>query len=250
MERDIQSLIKKKITIVTGAGRGIGYSIAKNYLDEGHYVYFIVHKLEQKKKILDNISKNNNYEIFYGDLTKKKFLKNLEKKIKYCNNLINNAASTNKKFFCDVTEKDYDILTNINLKSAFFLSQIFVKKMIKNKIKGNIINISSQLGHIGAYNRTAYCITKFGIEGFTKSLSLDLSKHGIRVNSISPTKTLTHGNEITSKSKRLKIIKNKIPLKKFTTSEEIAQMTYYITENIKNMTGCNIKIDGGWTAGY
>lgn len=240
----------KKITVVTGAGRGIGYSIAKNYLSHGHYVYFIVHKIEQKKKILSEIKKKNNYEIFCGDLTNNKFIKNLEIKIKYCNNLINNAASTNKKFFCDVTKKDFETLTNINLKSPFFLSQIFIKKMIKNNIKGNIINISSQLGHIGAYNRTAYCITKFGIEGLTKSLALDMSKYGIRVNSISPTKTLTNISEISSKSKRLKLIKNKIPLRKFTKPEEIAKMAFFITENIKNITGCDIKIDGGWTAGY
>ena len=68
--------------------------------------------------------------------------------------------------------------------------------MIKNRIKGSVINLSSQLGHVGAYNRTAYCSSKFAIEGFTKSAAMDLSKYGIKVNSIAPTKTIVNKDEI------------------------------------------------------
>ena len=241
--------MKKKITLVTGAGRGIGEETAIKFLENGHFVYFIIHKKSQKASLKKRISKYKNFKIFDGDLTKKTFLNKLSSEIDYCDNLINNAASTNKKEFTKVSEIDFENLVKINLKSVFFMSQIFAKKMIKKKISGNIVNLSSQLGHIGAYNRSIYCLTKFGIEGLTKSSALDLAKHNIKVNSVSPTKTITHKNEEKFQRKRLNLIKKKIPINKFPTPREIADIIYFLCENSKTITGSTIKIDGGWTAG-
>jgi NAD(P)-dependent dehydrogenase (short-subunit alcohol dehydrogenase family) len=122
--------------------------------------------------------------------------------------------------------------------------------MIKNKIKGTIISLSSQLGHIGAYNRTLYSLTKFGLEGLTKSMALDLSKHGIRVVTVAPTKTLVKPEELKKRSLRLNLIKKKIPLKKFSTKSEISSIVYFLTTDpAKSITGTSIIADGGWTAG-
>ena len=122
--------------------------------------------------------------------------------------------------------------------------------MIKNRIKGNIINISSQLGHVGGYNRTAYSMTKFGIEGLTKSMAMDLGKYGIRVNTVAPTKTIVNQEERSRTKKRLNLIKNKIPLRKFSTTKEIASIVYFLTTNSSSsITGTSIISDGGWTSG-
>lgn len=239
----------KKITLVTGAGRGIGEETAVKFLKNGHFVYFLVHKKNQKLYLERKLNKFNSYKIFQGDLTDRIFINHISKKIKYCDNLVNNAAITNKKFFTEVSENEFDNLINVNLKSVFLLSQIFSKKMIKNKINGNIINLSSQLGHVGAYNRSIYCVSKFGIEGLTKSIALDLAKHNIRVNSISPTKVITHKNEEKIYKKRINLIKNKIPIKKFPTAKEIASVIFFVCENSETMTGSNLRVDGGWTAG-
>ena len=141
-------------------------------------------------------------------------------------------------------------MIKINLSTTFRIKQIFAQKMIKNKIKGNKINLSSQLGHIGAYNRSLYCMSKFALEGLTKSMALDLGKYGIRVNTVSPTKTIVKQNEMNKQTKRLKIIKSKIPLNKFSTIEEIASIVYFLTtKEASSITGTSIISDGGWTAG-
>ena len=174
-----------KTTLITGAGRGIGKQIAIKFAEKKNNLILLVQKNQQKKELSKVLKKKKiQFEIYVGDLKNKKFIKLLNSRIKKIDNLINNAAIANTKYFTDVTDKNLDDIMEVNVKSIFKLSQIFSKKMIKNKIKGNIINISSQLGHVGAYNRTAYCTSKFAIEGLTKSMALDLSKYGIRVNSI------------------------------------------------------------------
>ena len=192
----------------------------------------------------------NRVKIFSGDLSNYNYIKKLKLKVNYVDNIINNAATRNDYHFLKVKRKDLDKIIDLNFKSTFFLTQIFTKKMIRYKIKGSVINLSSQLGHIGAYNRTAYCSSKFAIEGFTKSAAMDLAKYGIRINSIAPTKTIVNEQEIFKTKKRLNLIKNKIPLKQFTKKEDIAQLCYFLTsDTCKNITGTSIKIDGGWTAG-
>ena len=122
--------------------------------------------------------------------------------------------------------------------------------MIKKKVKGTIISLSSQLGHVGAYNRTLYCLTKFGLEGFTKSLALDLAKFGIRAVTVAPTKTIVDESEYKRTPKRLKHIRKRIPLNQFSTKEQIASIVYFITTNsASSITGTSIISDGGWKAG-
>lgn len=238
-----------KITLISGAGSGIGLSIAEKFYLENHKLILLVKNKVQKQKLEKKFNRKIT-KIFFGDLSNYNFIKKISKNINYVDNLINNAATRNGDFLHKVKKKDLDHIMNLNFKSTFFLTQILTKKMIKKKIKGSVINLSSQLGHIGAYNRTAYCASKFAVEGFTKAAALDLGKYGIRINSIAPTKTIVNENELIFTKKRLNIIKNKIPSQKFTKKEHIAEVCYFLTsENCQNITGTSIKIDGGWTAG-
>ena len=242
----------KKITLISGANKGIGGEIAKKFASEGHNLILLVHNFSEKNSLIKKFKKKYkiNIKYFVGDLKDHKFINQLEKKIPKVHNLINNAALRNDKHFLKVTDKDLNDLLEINLKSIFKLSQIFSKKMIKNKIKGCIISLSSQLGHLGAYNRSVYCTTKFGLEGLTKSMAMDLGKYGIRVNTVSPTKTIVNQEERYKKKKRLNLIRKKIPLKKFSTTKQIASIVYFLTTNSAlSITGTSIISDGGWTAG-
>ena len=89
--------------------------------------------------------------------------------------------------FCDVTEEDFDKVMTLNVKSAFFVAQAVAQGMVKSGIKGSIINISSQMGIVGGKKRTVYCASKHAMEGFSKSMALDLAENGIRVNTVCPT---------------------------------------------------------------
>ena len=241
----------KKITLISGAGRGIGKEIAFKFGRENHKLILLVFKKKQKDELQKILKKKKiDFQIIVGDLKDLKFIKLLNKKIKKIDNLVNNAAVANTKYFTNVTQGDLDNLIVINLKVPFRLSQIFAKKMIKNKIKGCIINITSQLGHTAAFNRSIYCMSKFGLEGLNKALALDLGKHGIRSIAVAPTKTIVNQEERINKKNRLKIIKNKIPLRKFSTAKQIAEIVYFLTtETSSSITGSSIISDGGWTAG-
>lgn len=241
----------KNITLITGAGRGIGKQIALKFANEHHNLVLLVQKNKQEKDLTRLLRKKKiKFQIFVGNLTDNNFIDLIDKKVLKIHNLINNAAIANTDFFINVKNNDLDEIIEVNIKSVFKLSRIFAKKMIKYKIKGNIINLSSQLGHVGAYNRTAYCATKFALEGLTKSMALDLSKFGIRVNSIAPTKTIVNKDEIYLSKKKLNTIKKKIPLGKFSTTQEIAGIAYFLTTKIAgSITGASIVSDGGWTSG-
>lgn len=239
-----------EITMISGAGRGIGLSIAHKFYNEGHKLILLVRNNTQKKNLV-KIFKKKKIQVIVGDLKKFSFINSLSKKVAYVDNLINNAATRNDKHFHKIKKKDFDEVIDLNFKSTFLLTQIFTKKMVKRKIKGTVINISSQLGHIGAYNRTAYCSSKFALEGFTKASALDLGKYGIRVNSIAPTKTISSSNKILNNTLRLNLIRNKIPLRQFTNKEDLADICFFLTSKAcKNISGTSIKVDGGWTAGY
>tara|TARA_A100000164_G_C21846557_1_gene742819 strand:+ start:469 stop:1197 length:729 start_codon:yes stop_codon:yes gene_type:complete len=237
------------ITLVTGAGSGIGEEIAKKFYEEGHFVYLLCHKNNQKRKLEKYFDKDR-VTFFVGDLNNRRFIEKVGRKVRYVNNLVNNAGIANKDYFLNVKSKDLDKLININFKSYFLLSQIFAKKMVTNRIKGSITSISSQLGHMGAFNRTVYSAAKFALEGFTKCAAMDLGKYGIRVNTVAPTKTIVSEIERKKTKKRLDLIKKKIPLNKFSTTVEIAAIAYFLTtESANSITGTSIISDGGWTSG-
>ena len=121
-----------KKTLITGAGRGIGLSIAEKFYEENHSLFLLVRDKIQKKRLEKKFDKRN-IKIFYGDLSNYNFIEKISKKINYVDYLINNAATRNGDHFHKVRKKDFDHIIDLNFKSLFFLTQIFTKKMIKKK---------------------------------------------------------------------------------------------------------------------
>lgn len=164
--------------------------------------------------------------------------------------LFNNAGTNVPKPYVDVDEKNYDMIVDINIKSAFFMAQKVAKGMIDNGIKGSIIHTSSQMGHVGGIDRSVYCATKFAIEGMTKASAIELAEHGIRVNTIAPTFILTPMTQVTfDNPERRKWIEEKIKLGRVGEIEDIMGAVVFLASDASALiTGTSIVIDGGWTA--
>ena len=168
--------------------------------------------------------------------------------------LVNNAGTNRPEQFTKIKKEDMNYVVDLNLKAAFHVAQMGAKAMIKLKnrksVGGSIINISSQLGKVGAPNRSIYNMTKFGIEGLTRGMALDLAKNNIRVNTVCPTFVETPMVKKFFKDKKFKKeMINNIPLGRLATESDIATAIVYLASNASSMiTGSSLMIDGGWTA--
>jgi len=181
-------------------------------------------------------------------------VKSVFKEIKKIDILINNAGTNRPDHFVKIKKEDMDYVVDLNIKAAFHVAQMGAKIMIKSKnrksIGGSIINMSSQLGKVGAPIRSIYNMTKFGIEGLTRGMALDLAKNNIRVNSICPTFVETPlVKNFFKDNKFKKAVMDNIPLGRLATESDIATAVVYLASNASSMmTGSSLVIDGGWTA--
>ena len=243
--------LENKRALVTGAGRGIGLGAAIALSEAGSEVVMLSRTREDLEKIKNHICKNGR-EAYYKvlDVNKTLDVENFIKKEKPFDILINNAGTNIPSSLINTKIKDFDYLISLNIKSVINLTRLVVSKMIKDKIKGSIINVSSQMGHVGAIYRTTYCTTKFAIEGFTKALSLELAKYGIRVNTVCPTFIKTPMTKVFFKNKNFeKEVISKIPLKRLGEIRDLMGPFVFLASDASSLiTGSSILVDGGWTA--
>ena len=147
-----------------------------------------------------------------------------------------------------------EYLVKINTISSFNVAQLCALKMIKTKnrkkIGGSIVNMSSQMGHVGGPRRSVYNMNKFGFEGLTKGMAIDLAKYNIRVNTICPTFVVTPMTKKFLKNKKFKRdMLNNIPLGRFAELSEVASGVVFLASDAASMvTGASLLVDGGWTA--
>lgn len=234
-----------KIAIVTGASRGIGREIAKVLSNQGIKVIANYNKSEEQAKILQE--ENPGIDIFKADVSKraevKKMVEYTLKKYGQIDILINNAGISEWKLFTETTDEDWNRMMNNNLYSAFCMTQEVLPSMIHNK-KGNIINISSIWGMVGASCESIYSISKAGMDAMTKSLAKELGPSNIRVNSIAPGAISTDMNKNLS-SDEIKELNNEIPLGRIGITADIAKCIKWLIED-EYTTGQIISINGGW----
>ena len=165
--------------------------------------------------------------------------------------LVNNAGTNIPESFLNVKKSSMETLLNVNTKAVFNVAQLCANQIIKLRRKnGSIINISSIFGVVAGQKRTVYSMTKFGVEGLTKGMALDLAKYNIRVNSVCPNIVLTpRTKKYFADKKYNKYIKENTPIKKVVSVSDVAtSITFLASEASSMITGSSIIIDGGWTA--
>lgn len=243
--------INNKRALITGAGKGIGLGASIALAEAGSEVVMISRTrkdLEEIKEHIEKIGKRGYYKVL--DVNKTSDVEKFVSSEKPFDILVNNAGTNIPSSLINSKDKDIEFVISLNIKSVIHLTKCVVKKMLNEKIKGSIINVSSQMGHVGAKNRTTYCTTKFAIEGFTKSLSLELAQKGIRVNSISPTFIETPLTKPFLKNKKFKNeVLSKIPLGRLGKIEDVMGPFIFLASDASSLiTGTSLLVDGGWTA--
>ena len=247
--------LKNKTAVVTGAGKGLGRACAIALAEAGANLVII----SRTKKDLDEVSRKViklriKCKSYVCDITNYEEIKKIINKQSKIDILINNAGHNIPEHFTKVKTKDMEYLVKINTIATFNLAQLCALKMIKlknrKKIGGSIVNMSSQMGHVGGPIRSVYNMTKFGLEGLTKGMSIDLAKYNIRVNTVCPTFVVTPMTSKFLKSKKFKReVLGNIPLGRFAELSDVATAAVFLASDAASMiTGTSLLVDGGWTA--
>ena len=238
-----------KNVLITGAGKGIGENTVKLFLSKGYFVYALI---KDKK---DNVKFKNfkNISIVNGNVNNikliKKIILNSNRNNRIITGLINNAGVRHRKKFLDIKKNDLENVFQTNFFSIFQLMQLFSKNLIKKKISGSIVNISSIVGQIGFDELSSYGSSKGALISLTKCFAVEMAKKNIRSNSISPgfTKTSFYKPFKRNKKKLYSWTLSRIPQKRWGEPREISELIYFlISDNSNYITGENINIDGGW----
>ena len=247
--------LKNKTALVTGAGKGLGRACAIALSEGGSNLIIISRTKKDLSEVSKIIKKNKSKcKTYVCDLTNYKEIKKIINEQLRIDILINNAGNNIPEHFTKVKTKNMENLVKINTIAAFNVAQLCALKMIelknRRKIGASIINISSQMGHVGGPIRSVYNMNKFGLEGLTKGMAIDLAKYNIRVNSIAPTFVVTPMTRKFLKNKKFrKETLSNIPLGRFAEMSEISSAVVFLASDAASMiTGTSLLVHGGWTA--
>ena len=247
--------LKNKYALVTGAGKGLGRACAIALAEAGCNLVIV----SRTKRDIDSVSKiikklKVKCKSYICDVTNYNEIKSIINKQSRIDILVNNAGTNFPEHFTEVKKSNMEYMVKINNIAAFNLAQLCTLKMLKlknrKKIGGSIVNMSSQMGHVGGPIRSVYNMNKHGLEGLTKGMALDLAKFNIRVNTVCPTFVVTPMTSKFLKNKKFRRdTLNNIPLGRFAEMSEIASSVVFLVSDAASMiTGTSLLVDGGWTA--
>ena len=237
--------------LVTGAGRGIGLAAAAALAAAGAAVTLVARSAAEVEAVAAALrARGDLAEALPLDVTDQAATSAAFAGLPPFDILVNNAGTNRPKPFTDVSEDDYDTVMGLNVRAAFFVAQAVARGLMAAGQPGSIINMSSQMGHVGGAGRSIYCASKFAIEGLSKAMALDLAPHRIRVNTICPTFIETPMTRpfLTDPTFRASVLA-KIKLGRLGQCEDLMGAVVFLASDASAlMTGSAMMIDGGWTA--
>jgi 3-oxoacyl-[acyl-carrier protein] reductase len=241
---------QNQVAIVTGAGRGIGHAIAVRLASEGAHVACVSRTEENARKTAGEINNSGvgaakAYAVDVADHTAvQQIAEKILREFGRVDVLVNNAGVTRDGLSMRMSQEDWDVVLNTNLKGPFNFIQAVQRPMIKQR-SGRIINISSVIGLIGNSGQTNYAASKAGLLGLTKSLARELASRNITVNAIAPGYVATDMTNSLPEEVR-KSIQERIPLKRVATGEDIAAAVAFLASGEASyITGQVLCVDGG-----
>jgi NAD(P)-dependent dehydrogenase (short-subunit alcohol dehydrogenase family) len=240
-----------KRALITGAGRGIGLEAAGALADAGAHVTLAARTAGEIEAAAAGIrARGQKADALVLDVTDLAAVETAIAAAEPFNILVNNAGTNRPAPFLDVTAEDFDAISTLNVRAAFFVAQAVARGMVAAGRGGSIINMSSQMGHVGAVGRTVYCASKHAMEGFTKAMAIELAPHNIRVNSVGPTFIETPLTRPFFENAAFKgEVLSKIKLGRLGQLGEVTGAILFLASDAASLiTGSALVVDGGWTA--
>jgi NAD(P)-dependent dehydrogenase (short-subunit alcohol dehydrogenase family) len=236
--------------LVTGAGRGIGRACALGLAADGADVTLLARTRSELDEVAREVRRSGrSCHVVAGDVTDVDVLSDAFGRAPV-DVLVNVAGANHPEPFVDVPAERFDGLIALNLWATFFASQLAARSWLQTRRPGVIVNVSSQMGHVGAARRSVYCAAKHAVEGLTKALAVELGPSGIRVVSVAPTfvETSMTAAWLADPSERSHIL-SQIPLGTIGTPEDVASaVVFAASPGARLLNGTSLVIDGGWTA--
>ncbi|MDH5212307.1 MAG: SDR family oxidoreductase [Betaproteobacteria bacterium] len=244
-----------RVALVTGAGRGIGRACALGLAQAGAEVWLMARTRDEIDQAAAEIrAAGGKAHTAVCDVTDTPAMRRAVAAIPVLDVLVNNAGFNIPEPFVEVSEEHLDQLLTLNVRAAFLVAQAAAQKMLQaadRKSRGGaILHMSSQMGHVGAPNRSVYCVTKHALEGLTKAMALEFAALGIRVLSIAPTFVETPlYRKMAARPEFAAWVEGRIPMARVGQAEEVAAAVVYAASPAAPlMTGTSLVVDGGWTA--
>lgn len=237
--------------LVSGAGRGIGLAAAAALAEAGAHVTLCARTASEIGEAAATFNKRGfSADTLALDVTDVTAFRSAIDAREPFHAFVNNAGTNRPNPFTDVPIEDFDTVMNLNVRAAYFAAQSVARRMIAAGVRGSIINMSSQMGHVGGANRSLYCASKWAMEGFSKAMALDLAPQGIRVNTLCPTFIETPMTRPFFENAAFKeSVLSKIKLGRIGTVEDLMGAIVFLAGDASAlMTGSSLMIDGGWTA--
>ena len=240
-----------KRALITGGGRGIGLAAASALAEAGAHVTIAgrnVDDLEDASLALCH--RGAACAALPLDIRDTAAMRKALAAVAPFDILVNNAGANRPGPFLDASEDDFDFVMSLNVRAAFFVAQTVARGMVAAGNGGVIVNVSSQMGHVGGPSRTPYCASKHAVEGMTKAMALELAPHGIRVVAIAPTLIETDmARTMFGEPATLAEVKSRIPLGVAGQPADVAAaLLYLVSPAARLVTGTSLLVDGGWTA--